>query len=105
MAWLGVGNVEGLLRRASLRGRPAAETLVLRRGVVGGHLPSLEAWVLTVHPGDTLILATDGIRQGFAEDLLRAVPSQRAADRILARHARGTDDALVLVARYLGGTP
>ena len=105
MAWLGVGNVEGMLRRASLRGRPAAETLVLCRGVVGGHLPPLEAWVLTVHPGDTLILATDGVRHGFAEDLLRAVPSQRAADRILARYARGTDDALVLVARYLGGTP
>ncbi len=76
---------------------------MLSRGVVGSHLPPLEAGVLTVHPGDTLIVATDGIRRGFAEDLPRAVPPQRAADLILARYRSGTDDALVLVARYLGG--
>ena len=104
MAWLGVGNVEGLLQRASPRGGPAAETLLLCRGVVGSHLPPLGAAALAVHPGDTLILATDGVRRDFAQDLPRGVPPQRAADRILARHARGTDDALVLVARYLGGT-
>ena len=104
MAWLGVGNVEGLLQRASPRGGPAAETLLLRRGVVGSHLPPLGAAALAVHPGDTLILATDGVRRDFAQDLPSGVPPQRAADRILARHARGTDDALVLVARYLGGT-
>jgi len=104
MAWLGVGNVEGNLQRASPRGGPGAEALVLRRGVVGSHLPPLEARVLTVHPGDTLILATDGIRRGFTEHLPRAVPPQRAADQILARYLSGTDDALVLVARYLGGS-
>ena len=27
------------------------------------------------------------------------------ADSVLARHSKGTDDALVLVARYLGGSP
>ena len=103
MAWLGVGSVEGMLQRASARSTPVSETLMLRSGVVGSHLPRLSASVLTVNLGDTLILASDGIRRGFAEALTRAVPPQRAAERILARYANRTDDALVLVARYLGG--
>ena len=82
----------------------ASETLLLRSGVVGSHLPPLSASVHAVNPGDMLILATDGIRPGFAEELLPLVPPQPAADRILSRYARGTDDALVLVARYRGGT-
>ena len=104
MTWLGVGSVEGVLQRAGPSGSPASETLLLRSGVVGSHLPALRASVHPVNPGDTLILATDGIRRGFAEEVVRVVPPQRAADRILARYARGTDDALVLVARYRGGT-
>jgi len=100
-----VGSVAGVLQRVAPFGSPASETLLLRPGIVGSHLPPLSTSAYAVNPGDTLILATDGVRHGFAEDLLRAVPSQRAADRILARYARGTDDALVLVARYLGGTP
>ena len=93
-----------MLQRVAPFGSPASETLLLRSGVVGSHLPPLSASAYAVKPGDTLILATDGIRRGFAAELVRAVPPQPAADRILARYARGTDDALVMVARYLGGT-
>ncbi|HYY73215.1 MAG TPA: SpoIIE family protein phosphatase [Solirubrobacterales bacterium] len=103
MTWLGVGSVEGLLQHASARRTPASETLMLRSGVVGSHLPRLSASVLPVYAGDTLVLASDGIRRGFAEALTPAAPPQRAAERILARCANRTDDALVLVARYLGG--
>ena len=104
MAWCGVGSVAGVLQRVAPFGSPASETLLLRSGVVGSHLPPLSASAYAAKPGDTLILATDGIRLGFAAELVRAVPPQPAADRILARYARGTDDALVMVARYLGGT-
>ena len=104
MAWCGVGSVAAVLQRAGPFGTPASETLLLRSGVVGSHLPPLSASVHAVNPGDILILATDGIRRGFAEEPLRLVPPQPAADRILTRHARGTDDALVLVARHRGGT-
>jgi hypothetical protein len=52
-----------------------------------------------------LILATDGIRSGFAEDVSLSDPPQRIAEQILARRATGMDDALVLVARYLGHEP
>jgi phosphoserine phosphatase RsbX len=105
MTWLGVGNVEGLLVRASPAGAPQRKMLLLRGGVVGDQLPPLSAAILPVKPGDTLILATDGIRTGFAYDLSMNDTPQQLAGRILATHAKGTDDALVLVARYIGRSP
>ena len=63
MTWLGVGNVEGVLIRADTRATPAAESVLLRGGVVGYQLPALQASVVPVSRGDLLILATDGIRK------------------------------------------
>src|SRR5438874_9809995 len=71
--------------------------------IFGSELPRLHPVVLPIAPGDTLIFATDGIREGFAEGLPPEAAPQQLADQILARHGKGTDDALVLVARYLGG--
>ncbi len=105
MTWLGVGNVEGVLLSAGGEAGLARESVLLRGGVVGYRLPPLRPAVLTIRPGDTLILATDGIRGGFVSQLTSGEPPQQMADGILARHGKGTDDALVLVARYLGGTP
>ncbi|MBI4509556.1 MAG: SpoIIE family protein phosphatase [Deltaproteobacteria bacterium] len=98
MFWLGVGNVEGVL----LRPIPRREWMPLRAGVVGYRVPTLHPAAVPIARGDVLILVTDGIRHGFTEGLdLRAPPSE-VADHILSRDFRGTDDALVLVARYLG---
>jgi negative regulator of sigma-B (phosphoserine phosphatase) len=104
LTWVGVGDVEAILVRANAQARPARERLLLRGGVVGYRLPPLRAATLPVFPGDTLILATDGIRSGFAEEASPGGdPPQSLADRILARFGKHTDDALVLVARCLGG--
>jgi hypothetical protein len=105
MTWLGVGNVEGLLLRADVAADPPRENVLLRGGVVGYQLPALHTATLPVTRGDVLILATDGIRGGFAEDVTLSDPPQRIAEHILARRATGMDDALVLVARYLGREP
>ena len=102
MTWLGVGNVEGVLLYADGGGRRGRERLVTRGGIVGSELPPLRAEVLAVAPGDTLILATDGIQSGFADDLTVDAPPQQLADQILKRCGKSTDDALVLVARYVG---
>lgn len=88
---------------SSCRSVPAREYLLLRGGVVGYQLPPLHASTIPVARGDTLILATDGIRSGFAEGLDLGEPPQRIADHILAQHGKSTDDALVLVGRYIGG--
>jgi phosphoserine phosphatase RsbX len=102
MTWLGVGNVQGVLLRASTTMSLREESLMLRAGVVGGQLPPLQAAVLPVAPGDTLLFATDGIRSGFPRGMAQNQPPQRAAQSILAQHANGSDDALVLIARYVG---
>jgi negative regulator of sigma-B (phosphoserine phosphatase) len=101
VAWLGVGNVQGVLLRRGLARAVAEESLLLRAGVVGLLLPSLEVEVLPVSPGDTLIFATDGIHSDFDRGSVRTCPTRQAAERILARHGKATDDALVLVARYI----
>jgi len=105
MTWLGVGNVEGMLFRASATALPQREAILLRGGVVGYQLPPRRETVLTVARGDTMIFVTDGIRDGFAEKSPIGRHTGNVADDILARFARHTDDALVLVARYLGRPP
>jgi hypothetical protein len=76
--------------------------LLLRGGVVGVQLPPLSAGVIPVARGDTLILASDGIHREFDRAAALTNSPQKFADRILADHRRATDDALVLVSRYLG---
>jgi negative regulator of sigma-B (phosphoserine phosphatase) len=102
MTWLAVGNVEGFLLRADAAAIPARESVLLRGGVVGYEIPTLRPATHRVAAGDTLVLATDGIRSAFAEGLDVAVPPREMAAGILACHAKDTDDALVLVARWLG---
>jgi phosphoserine phosphatase RsbX len=102
MAWVGVGNVEGVLLRRPGTLRAGRESLLLRGGLVGTQVPTLAAAVIPVKWGDILILASDGIRREFAGDVIVTDPPQKIADRILAEHGKTTDDALVLVSRYLG---
>ena len=101
LTWAGVGNVEGVLRRAGTN--VSDESLLLRGGIVGIQLPPLSASIIPVMPDDTLIFVTDGITPGFADKLNLRDPPQELADCILTQHGKGTDDALVLIARY--GTP
>jgi phosphoserine phosphatase RsbX len=102
MTWVGVGNVQGVLMRSGAAKGTVQEVLLLRAGVVGSQLPALQAAVLPIAKGDTLVFVTDGIRGEFAEGLSALESPQRAADRILEHHCRGNDDALVLVVRLAG---
>jgi phosphoserine phosphatase RsbX len=103
MTWSGVGNVEGLLVRSD-HGTPQRESLLLRAGVLGHQLPALQAAVIPVQAGDTLIFTTDGIRGGFNyASRLKHSPEQ-IAKYILSEQSKGNDDALVLVARYVGAS-
>jgi negative regulator of sigma-B (phosphoserine phosphatase) len=97
----GIGNVEAVLFRA----RPAAsgarqEAAMLRGGVVGSHLPEPFATIVPVHGGDVLVMASDGLRNDFSADSVLRSPPRQSAGALLRKHARGNDDAVVLVVRF-----
>jgi negative regulator of sigma-B (phosphoserine phosphatase) len=101
MEWLAVGNVEGVL----LRGRPGRrgrEMIVQRPGIVGHHMPPLRSATLPLSAGDTLVFATDGVRREVAQAVSGRGTSrlQGGVAELLREFATGTDDALLLTARY-----
>ena len=99
MTWLGVGNVEGVVLHS--QGEPREDLLLAHAGLVGAHLPAIATSTLPVNYGDLLVLATDGIRGGFTKKLNMNAPTREIAQHIIERYWRNTDDALVLVARYV----
>lgn len=103
LEWVAVGNVEGLVIHQGLLGAPRRDAVVQRGGVVGYRLPPLKVSEVALTPGDVIVLATDGIKSAFSEKLELSIPVRDLADDISQRFGKGTDDALVLVARYLGG--
>ena len=102
MAWLGIGNVEGRLLLRTSASRYEQQHLLLRPGVVGHKLPRLQASMTRVGRGDLLIFATDGINPDFSEDIAIDAPVGDIAEDIVNKYRKSTDDALVLVVRYLG---
>lgn len=100
MTWLGIGNVAGALVPHTFHPEAPVRHLLVRGGVVGGDLPDLHPITIALTPSDTLILATDGIEDEFADDLPENLAPQALAEHIFANYAKYTDDALVLVARY-----
>jgi hypothetical protein len=98
ISWIGIGNVEGILVKPS-----GLEAVPSRGGIVGYSMPALVARRVTVANGDTLVLATDGIRHGFRAEVDAREP-QVIADAMLAKYGKGSDDACVVVARYIGAS-
>jgi phosphoserine phosphatase RsbX len=103
IAWGGVGNVEGVLLPSTPDRKRGA--IGCRGGVVGYRLPPLKVDTLPLFPRDLLVFVTDGI----GDDFVRAIPVEESpqliADTVLAKCGKGSDDALVLVVRYLGAAP
>jgi hypothetical protein len=105
MTWLGVGNIEGLVLSADPAALKPKGYLALGSGLLGHELPSVRIATLDVRPGDVLILATDGVEAAFADSVDISGSAQAISERILARHWKPVDDALVLAVRYVGVRP
>lgn len=103
LQWLGVGNVAARVIAAG-PGKPVVRaTALLAGGIVGYLLPAnLQVQTLAMRAGDVLLMYTDGIVDEVVEDIdLSRSTTDLAAD-MLSRHAKDTDDALVLAARHRG---
>jgi len=103
LAWLGVGNVEGVVLnpKAHQDSSWRSESLVARGGVVGYELPNLQTGYVPFGLGAILVFATDGIKEGFSGAIRAGRDPQLTADQIMGGYDRGTDDALVLVVRHV----
>lgn len=102
VTWLGVGNVEGRVVSGDIPQMAPKDSLALDPGLPGHELPPLRPTTLRVRAGDVLVLATDGIRNVFADTLDLSGSAQAISERILADHWKRPDDALVVAVRYLG---
>jgi phosphoserine phosphatase RsbX len=105
MTWLGVGNVEGRVLGSDPAATGPKGSLALSSGVPGHELPPVKPATLPIEPGDVLLLATDGIHRAFADAPDVSGSPRAISERILARHWKAPDDALVLAVRYLGPRP
>lgn len=104
LEWIGVGNIVVVLVRQERSGKLGRTELLARGGVVGVSMPTAVAYGLRIIPGDLLVAATDGVKIAFVDDIVYVDQPQRLADRLLARHQTGRDDALVMVAQLNWGT-
>ncbi len=105
LAWLGVGNVEAVLVRASAEKGRTRESLLLQPGVVGQQIPRLRVSEDRLGAGDQLVIATDGVRTTFLEALSAPDAAAATARRVFTGYAKQTDDAMVVAATYLRGAP
>ena len=101
LTWTGIGNVEGRLVRADRDRGDSLDSPTLFGGVLGWSLPGVKLVRTTLAPGDCVVMATDGVAADFGSSLMPGVPAQEQAQRVLASHARGSDDALVLAVRWV----
>jgi hypothetical protein len=102
LTWVGVGNVEAFLFRSSSGGTRPIDSPILSGGIVGYRLPRLTVRSAALHRGDLVVMATDGIARPFTQSVRPSEDIVTIAEGILATCNKGSDDALVMVARFRG---
>jgi hypothetical protein len=99
LSWIGVGNVEGIVRHLDPAASPT-DYVTMRGGIVGYRLPELQPSCLRLLDGDILALATDGIGVDFVRAVSPVHPPGALAGHILNHYAKPIDDALILIAHW-----
>lgn len=98
LEWVGVGNVEGVLMRSA----GPHEWLSLRSGIVGCRMPNIQSMERPISCGDLLVMFSDGIQNQCLDQVWSHDSATKTAERIMDKRARGTDDAIILIAKYYG---
>jgi len=99
----GIGNIESRI----ITGNNRMVHLISMNGIIGHNLKKVKEFQYPYHPGDTMVMFSDGISSRFMTDLVReGIPSPlnplvdlpAVAQRILETYSKD-DDATVLLAR------
>ncbi|MCV7090876.1 SpoIIE family protein phosphatase [Mycobacterium interjectum] len=103
LTWTGVGNVTADLVAKAPTGIEVRSSARLAAGIVGYRIPEIRpAQALSIRPGDLLVISTDGIAEDYLEHIDFAAHAVVIAEELLGKHAKETDDAMVLTARHRG---
>lgn len=105
LRWIGIGNVSANLVAKRPGGLEVRSSARLAGGIVGYRMPEvLTPQEVSIRPGDLLVMASDGIAENHLDSIDFAASALVTAQEIVAKHNKGTDDALVLVARHRGAS-
>ncbi|WP_322860779.1 SpoIIE family protein phosphatase [Mycobacterium europaeum] len=105
LTWTGVGNVTAELVAKSPTGVQIRASARLTAGIVGYRIPEIRpAQVVSMRPGDLLVMRTDGIAEDYLDHIDFAAPAVAIAEELLGKDAKETDDAMVLTARHRGAS-
>lgn len=102
LTWIGVGNVQGSLLPGENANESDNESIILKQGIVGYNLPSLQASVLPISVDDMLIFTTDGIQNGYIDKIDAGTDPEKIVEYIASNYIKKSDDALILAARFVG---
>jgi negative regulator of sigma-B (phosphoserine phosphatase) len=103
LAWTGVGNVAANVVTKAATGIQIRSSARLTAGIVGYRIPEIRpAQVVSIRAGDLILMTTDGIAEDHLEHIDFAASAAVIAAEILGKHAKETDDAMVLAARHRG---
>lgn len=105
LTWTGVGNVAANLVAKDVTGTHIRSSARLTAGIVGYRIPEIRpAQVVPIRAGDLLVIASDGISEDHLQRIDFAASAAVIAKDIVSKHAKETDDALVLTARHRGAS-
>ena len=105
LCWTGVGNVTANLVAKAATGIQVRSSARLTAGIVGYRIPEISpAQVVPIRTGDLLIITSDGIAEDHLNHIDFAAPATVIAEHILGKHAKESDDAMVLAARHRGAS-
>ncbi|MCV7198689.1 SpoIIE family protein phosphatase [Mycobacterium angelicum] len=105
LSWTGIGNVTANLVAKAATGIQLRSSARLTGGIVGYRIPEITpAQVVSTRTGDLMVIASDGITEDHLDHIDFAASAKDIADHILTKHAKETDDALVLTARHRGSS-
>ncbi len=105
LTWTGVGNVTADLVAKAAAGIHVRSSARLTAGIVGYRIPEIRpAQVVPIRAGDLVVITTDGIDENHLQHIDFAASAAVIAEEILGKHAKETDDAMVLTARHRGAS-
>ncbi|MBA2651373.1 MAG: SpoIIE family protein phosphatase [Tatlockia sp.] len=100
MTYKAIGNVMGVHWHIDERSKLKQKSFLLEGGIVGYELPlSSTVREVSCQAGDTIIIATDGLKNQFETEPPRFETSDKIAEQLFSTYRNKKDDGLVLVAR------